>query len=185
MDIKPLQPSAHSSNVHFVVDDFMNPSSSEGCPYDLVHSRSISSGISGWPALVLKCWECLRPDRWIELQEFHLPMRCDDDTMAGTAFERWNHLMVEASAKTGVKVDGGFAEVPDLLDKAGFAEIQRKGMRWAVGPWPKDSTAKEIGRMFRAVSVMFGIYIECRDELIRSALGPVHRTGRHKPQVLP
>lgn len=152
--MKPLQPSSHPANVHFVVDDFMKPSSTERCPYDLVHSRSISSGISDWPALVQKCWECLRPGGWIELQEFHLPMRCDDDTMAGTAFERWNHSMVEASAKIGVKVDGGFAEVPNLLEEMGFAEIHRKGIKWAVGPWPKDPTAKEIGRMFRAVSVV-------------------------------
>jgi hypothetical protein len=83
-----------------------------------------------------------------------MPMRCDDGTMAGTSFERWNKLLVEASAKVGVKLDGGFAEVPGLLQEAGFIKQERKPMKWAVGPWPKDPTMKEVGRIFRAVSLL-------------------------------
>ncbi|KAK5163461.1 uncharacterized protein LTR77_010643 [Saxophila tyrrhenica] len=155
VDLKPLQPTSHPSNVEFLVDDITYDSawaspSAAAQQYDLIHSRSMSSGIKSWPALISKCWEHLRPGGWLEFQEFHLPMRCDDDSMAGTAFERWNQLLVEASGKVGVKLDGGFAEVPRLLQGAGFAGMGRKALKWPVGPWPKDDRMKEVGRMFRA-----------------------------------
>lgn len=78
-------------------------------------------------------------------------MRCDDGSMAGTEFERWNTLLVEASEKVGVKLDGGFATVPALLESAGAVDRERKGLKWPIGPWPKDTRMKEVGRMFRAV----------------------------------
>lgn len=124
--------------------------------YDLIHSRSISSGVSSWPALISLAWQHLRPGGWIELQEYHLPMRCDDESMAGTEFERWNNLLVEAGERVGVKLDGGFAAVPGLLEDAGAVDMGRKGLKWPVGPWPKDERIKEVGRMFRAVSALLG-----------------------------
>jgi hypothetical protein len=66
-------------------------------------------------------------------------------------------LMVESTTKAGIKLDGGFARVPGLLEAMKFARVGRVQRQWAIGPWPKDETAKEIGRMFRAVSNAFDI----------------------------
>jgi hypothetical protein len=154
-----LQPSSHPKNVRFnnadvTTEAAWNHDAAGEAPqqYDLIRSRSIASGISSWSALIGLAYDHLHPGGWVELQEFHLPMRCDDDSMSGTSFERWNKLVVEASAKVGVKLDGGFAQVPGLLKEKGLEQIGRKGLKWAVGPWPKDEKAKEVGRMFRAVS---------------------------------
>lgn len=156
VDLKPLQPSSTPSNIQFRIADVMNSTSWHNASgtaqqYDIIHSRSISSGVSSWPALITLAWEHLRPGGWVEFQEFHLPMRCDDGSMAGTEFERWNTLLVEASEKVGVKLDGGFATVPALLESAGAVDRERKGLKWPIGPWPKDTRMKEVGRMFRAV----------------------------------
>jgi hypothetical protein len=166
VDLKKLQPSSHPSNVRFVIDSVMEEGAWNSSPhqlqgsthgYDFIRSRSISSGIADWDGLLNLVWKHLRPGGWVELQEFHLPMRCDDGSMAGTAFERWNQLIVESTTKAGIKLDGGFASVPGLLEAMKFARLGRVQRQWAIGPWPKDEIAKEIGRMFRAVSNAFDI----------------------------
>ena len=80
-----------------------------------------------------------------------MPMQCDDETVVGTVFEKWNRSIVEACQKVGVKLDFIFG-VPALLRRKGFVGLGEAETKWALGPWPKDRRQKRIGRMFQDVS---------------------------------
>lgn len=79
-------------------------------------------------------------------------MQCDDGSLEGTAFGRWNSLLIEAAAMSGIDFGQAFAKVPGSLKEKGAVGVAEKASRWPIGPWAEEEKWKEVGRMFRAVS---------------------------------
>jgi SAM-dependent methyltransferase len=81
-DLSPIQPSWVPPNLRFVVDDaesqwLYSPSK----PFDFIHARDLGGAIADWPRLMHQSYEHLRPGGWIELQEFEVMLRSDDDSI--------------------------------------------------------------------------------------------------------
>jgi trans-aconitate methyltransferase len=81
IDLSAIQPSTHPPNCNFQVEDATKPWNFTQ-PFDFIHTRAITYGISGWDGLVSQAFAALKPGGWIELQEFCLPMGCDDGSMS-------------------------------------------------------------------------------------------------------
>lgn len=90
----------------------------------------------------------------MEIQEFHLPMQCDDGTLdESPAFKMWNDLVVEACTKVGVDIRAA-SKLEGLFRDRGFVNIESAHTKWALGPWPKGKREKEIGKLFFIVCLV-------------------------------
>jgi SAM-dependent methyltransferase len=81
-DLSPIQPSWVPPNLHFEVDDaesewLFNVSK----PFDYIHTRDLGGSIGDWPKLIQQSYRHLRPGGWLELQEFEVTLKSDDDTL--------------------------------------------------------------------------------------------------------
>ncbi|KAJ5677521.1 uncharacterized protein N7477_003154 [Penicillium maclennaniae] len=81
-DLSPIQPSWVPPNLQFLVDDAESPwLYSAGRPFDFIHARDLGGAIANWPRLLRQAYEHLRPGGWIELQEFEVTLRSDDESL--------------------------------------------------------------------------------------------------------
>jgi SAM-dependent methyltransferase len=129
-DLSPIQPSWVPPNLRFVVDDAESPwLYSPNRPFDFIHARDLGGAIADWPRLIRQSYEHLRPGGWIELQEFEVMLKSDDDsirlapalcefldrlTLASEAFHRPMNI---AEGHRQRLVEAGFEDVRDEVYK--------------------------------------------------------------------
>ncbi|KAJ5780811.1 hypothetical protein N7457_005971 [Penicillium paradoxum] len=129
-DLSPIQPSWVPPNLRFVVDDAESPwLYSPDRPFDFIHARDLGGAIADWPRLIRQSHEHLRPGGWIELQEFEVMLRSDDDsihlapalceflerlTQASEAFHRPMNI---AEGHRQRLIEAGFEDVRDEMYK--------------------------------------------------------------------
>lgn len=134
-------------NCSWLVDDANQPWPSEFAQrFDFVHSRAIGMGIGDWDTYISRAWDALKPGGWLELQEFHLPLGCDDGTHEGTALQKWGLTMQAAAAKIGVDVQASAKNAARLRNR-GFAHVREVRLKSPIGPWAKGELEKEVGVM--------------------------------------
>jgi hypothetical protein len=78
------------------------------------------------------------------MQDVVIPFRCIDDSMKGTAFERWLGLVKEAAHALG----RDFGKVPNYksyFEQVGFVDVVEKQLAWPIGMWARDSRMKTLG----------------------------------------
>lgn len=81
-DLSPIQPTWVPPNLQFFVDDAEAEwSFSRNQPFDFIHARDLGGSITDWPKLIGQAYDHLRPGGWIELQEFEVTLKSDDDTL--------------------------------------------------------------------------------------------------------
>ncbi|KAK5054452.1 hypothetical protein LTR84_001342 [Exophiala bonariae] len=155
-DLSPIQPSYVPPNCSFEVDDFDQPWSFTQ-KFDVVHGRMLAGSLGDPKALLRQSFEALKPGGWIELQDFAFPVRADDGTMAGTAFERLNESLMKALQLLGR--DGGWAaQYAEFMSHAGFVNVVETRYKWPQNHWPKDKDLKMIGQwnMFNTLDGIHG-----------------------------
>ncbi|KAJ5818158.1 hypothetical protein N7474_003749 [Penicillium riverlandense] len=135
-DLSPIQPSWIPPNLRFLVDDAESQwLFSATRPFDFIHARDLGGAIADWPRLLRQAREHLRPGGWVELQEFEVTLKCDDESMrlAPTlceflgrlhqASEAFHRPMNIAEGHRQRLIEAGFEEVRDEIYKVRPAEI--------------------------------------------------------------
>ncbi|KAK2613772.1 hypothetical protein N8I77_000660 [Diaporthe amygdali] len=99
-----------------------------------------------WPNFYRQAFENLTANGWVENQDIHFPLFCDDDTMRPDgAIKRWSDLMVEAGEKSGFNLSV-CGRAGDMMHEAGFVDIVRIPYKWPINEWPREPKWKEVGR---------------------------------------
>ncbi|KAK1510259.1 methyltransferase domain-containing protein [Colletotrichum abscissum] len=150
IDLSPIQPTWIPPNVKFLVDDaedeWLN-----GDDFDYVHLRSVAPALRKLDRVLTQAYEHMKPGAWIEFQELHGQVHCDDGTMPeDDKLEEFYELTVEAFAGLGIM----FHIARDLrphLEAAGFKDIHCEVKKIPVGTWPKDKTMRLIGQYMKGV----------------------------------
>lgn len=93
--------------------------------------------------VVHQAFDSLRPGGYFEYQDPCMPINCLDDTMSGTALERWTTIVPEAAAKLGRAVTKS-KEYGKYMQEAGFVDIVEKRFFWPLSSWPKGKKEKMI-----------------------------------------
>jgi hypothetical protein len=118
-----------------------------GQKFDFIHTRAITMGIGNWDRLVEQAYGALNPNGWLELQEFHLPLGCDDGTMAeGSPLWKWGQEIHRATAKVGIDSLSSLKH-PERMKENGFINIDEAELKIPLGPWAKGKKEKKIGIM--------------------------------------
>ncbi|KAF2094351.1 S-adenosyl-L-methionine-dependent methyltransferase, partial [Rhizodiscina lignyota] len=147
-DISPIQPTAVPPNCTFMIDDATREWAF-GQRFDFIHTRALTMAIGDWDRFVSQAFDNLLPGGWIELQEFHLPLGCDDESMSeGTALWKWGVEIRRACQKVGIESMAS-VEHPTRLKKVGFENVNEHVLKAPIGPWAKGKREKRLGAMAR------------------------------------
>lgn len=84
------------------------------------------------------------PGGWIELVDASWELRCIDDTISGTALERWFQLIVKAGLNSGRDMIKA-RYYKQYLQQAGYVDVVEQVFPSPGSPWPKDKKMKERG----------------------------------------
>lgn len=131
-------------NLEFQIDDFCKPWTFTKESFDFIHARCLYGCSSDFPALYAQALAHLQPGGWFEQTEISVVAYSDDGSTRGTAIERWGPLALEAGKQFG-KSFSMAEDMPDLIQEAGFVNVQKHTYKWPVGTWPRDKRLKEIG----------------------------------------
>lgn len=78
------------------------------------------------------------------MQDVEFPIRCIDDSMKGTALERW----AEALAVSTHNLGKDFQRTPfygKYFIECGFVDVQLKRLAWPIGSWARNPKMKLLG----------------------------------------
>ncbi|KAI1850903.1 hypothetical protein JX265_007228 [Neoarthrinium moseri] len=150
IDLSPIQPVWIPPNVKFLIDDcedeWLN-----GDNYDLVHLRTMSPILKDVPKMCRQAFANIKPGGWMEWQELHGWMQCDDGTMpeddAGFGMYR---LVAEAFSKLGYDVHAA-SKLGEPLRQAGFTNVQCVVKKIPVGTWARDRRLRLTGHYLKLV----------------------------------
>ncbi|KAF4637046.1 hypothetical protein G7Y89_g1041 [Cudoniella acicularis] len=142
-DLSPIQPEYVPPNCHFEIDD-AEDEWSFSYKFDYIHGRMLASCFKSHVAVFQSAFNALRPNGWLEIQDIAIPSRCIDDSMFGTAFERWIDLIKEGCAALG-RDFGRVPQYKQYLQEIGFVDVVEKQLSWPIGTWAKTQRMKMLG----------------------------------------
>lgn len=111
----------------------------------MIHGRQLFGSVIDYQKLYAEVLRALKPGGWYEQVEIDPVAQSEDGSIAGTGFEQWGPLTLEAAEKFG----RSFRVINHMrqdMTEAGFEEIKEVRFKWPMGGWPKDKKMKEIGR---------------------------------------
>ncbi|KAJ5731417.1 uncharacterized protein N7483_005925 [Penicillium malachiteum] len=146
-DLSPIQPSWVPPNLRFLVDDAESPwLFSSTRPFDFIHIRDLGGSIADWPRLLEQAYANLKPGGWIELQEFEVTLKSDNDSLrlAPTLCEFLGRLHQASEAfHRPMNIAEGHRQG---LVEAGFEDVRDEVYKVPSSTWPRDPIQKQIGR---------------------------------------
>ena len=143
-DLSPIQPSLVPSNCKFEVDDF-DTEWTWPHQFDLIHGRMLNCCYADGKQFVQRIYDALRPGAWFEIQDASMPIRADDGTMDGTAYEQWVEHFIEAMSRIG-RNPLAPEKYGEWAKECGAINVTRIDFKWPQNAWPKDPELKELGR---------------------------------------
>ncbi|CAK7565559.1 MAG: hypothetical protein SEPTF4163_003476 [Sporothrix epigloea] len=143
IDLTPIQPLWVPPNVSFLVDDCSHEWLQTNV--DLVHFRFMSPILPDVPTVMQHCYKSLKPGGWVEMQELHGEVMCDDNTMPeDDPLDYVYQLASKAFLKFGMNVKIA-RDLEPILRSAGFVNIHCVAKKVPIGVWARDKTLRLIG----------------------------------------
>ncbi|KAF2753913.1 S-adenosyl-L-methionine-dependent methyltransferase [Pseudovirgaria hyperparasitica] len=143
-DLSPTQPQFVPPNLEFIIDDAEDEWLFRH-KFDYIHLRLMAGTFESWEKVIQSAFDNLEPGGWLEIQDYDMPCKSDDNTLAGTKLELWASKMVEGARKMGRPVD----QSPNYrrwMQEIGFVDIQEQRYVWPTNCWPRDPKLKELGK---------------------------------------
>ncbi|KAJ5680244.1 hypothetical protein N7536_011383 [Penicillium majusculum] len=146
-DLSPIQPSWVPPNLRFIVDDAESQwLYSTSRPFDFIHARDLGGAIADWPRLMRQSYEHLRPGGWVELQEFEVMLKSDDDSIRlAPALCEFLERLTQASEAFHRPMNIAEGHRQRLVE-AGFEDVRDEVYKVPSSVWARDPVQKEIGR---------------------------------------
>lgn len=144
-DLSPIQPEYVPPNCRFEVDDAEDEWVFHA-PFDYIHSRYMSGSFGDFPALFRACYQNLRPGGWVEFQDYVVKLRAVDDSLRGTALERWSDLVIEGVRRMG-KNANACLRYKTQLQEAGYVDVREERFALPGNPWARGEDQKILGTM--------------------------------------
>lgn len=134
-------------NVRFEIDDATLDWTFPKDHFDFIHARTLAGAIQDWPALIANCYDHCAPGGTVELAEGRANFFCDDDSLKeDSSTHKWLMEFRRLSTPLGFDIA---PQLPDMMKKAGFENVQLEQRVVPLGTWPKDKDLKELGRWFK------------------------------------
>ncbi|KAJ6071209.1 hypothetical protein N7499_009223 [Penicillium canescens] len=118
-------------------------------PFDLIHLRHMLGSFTPeeWDIVYKHCYDNLKPGSWIEHLEMDPRISCSDNSLPKDAYTpNFSERVLDAAENWNHPLDT-VRTMRQSLEKAGFVDIHEKRYRCPIGPWARDATLKEAGRL--------------------------------------
>lgn len=80
----------------------------------------------------------------------------DDGTLPeNSALQRWSKSISEAADAFGTSLNSTI-QIKEMMEQAGFADVEEHVVKLPIGPWPKNKQLKTVGA-FELVNMVDGI----------------------------
>ncbi|KAK8055160.1 hypothetical protein PG993_000387 [Apiospora rasikravindrae] len=168
-DLSPITPPRIPENCQFEVEDVEEFPWVYSHKFDFIHARSVFACFDNTQRVINEAVESLEDDGWLEIQDWLVPMRCDDGSWDGTAvgpqtvrlrnpntticvlidlskIKRLVDTGAECLQKAG-RVDHT-GQLPDMFRKAGLVDVKEETILWPMNPWAKGQRNKEAGLLW-------------------------------------
>ena len=152
-DLYPPPVSWSPPNCILEVDDVSRPWTWSQ-KFDLVHLRYMLGSFSDqvWRRVYREAYKNLAPGGWIEHVEGDIIFHCDDGSIpADSPLASWGKYMYEAGRKSGKRLDI-IHTMRDMIEEAGFTNIQQKDRKVPSGNWPKSPFMRSVGQVMHESS---------------------------------
>ncbi|KAF2493853.1 S-adenosyl-L-methionine-dependent methyltransferase [Lophium mytilinum] len=150
LDLVNIQPEKIPPNLRFRIPrDYESPWTLGQDSWDLIHLRMACGSVSSWPELYQNIFTHLKPGSgWIEQVEIDLEPQCDDHTLvADSPLVRWYEYLRDATSRASRPI-AYQQNTRQMLQAAGFIDIQEQIIRAPYNSWPNDPHQKDIGRWY-------------------------------------
>ena len=139
----PLTLSSVPPNCHFEIDD-AEDEWAFSYKFEYIHGRTLAWCFKSHVTVFQSAFNALRPGGWLEVQDIVIPSRCIDDSMPGTAFERWIDLIKKGCIALG-RDFGRVPQYKQYLQEIGFVDVVEKQLAWPIGTWARTRRMKMLG----------------------------------------
>ena len=82
------------------------------------------------------------------MQDGFLPICCVDDTLRGTALEKWGELVADGAKNLG-KDWTRVNKYKEFLEEVGFEDVVETRFAWPIGTWARGERMKMLGTWTR------------------------------------
>ncbi|KAH1383126.1 hypothetical protein KXW98_009414 [Aspergillus fumigatus] len=143
-DLSPIQPHLVPPNVQFEVDDCCDEWTYSANSFDFIHVRGLYGCVADWPLFYREALRHLKPGAYLEQAEQSVVPKSEDGSTAGTVFEQWGEVSLQAGDAFG-KTLRIIDEAKEMMIAAGFVDVVERRFKIPIGPWAKDPRLKELG----------------------------------------
>ncbi|KAI8933804.1 Secondary metabolism regulator lae1, variant 3 [Plenodomus lindquistii] len=150
LDLVNIQPEKIPPNLRFRVPrDYESPWLLGEDSWDLIHLRMACGSVTSWPELYQKIFTHLKPGTgYVEHVEIDMEPRCDDGSLPEDGMlKRWYGWLADATHRVARPIAYEH-RTRQLLQQAGFIDIQETVIRVPYNSWPNDPHQKDIGRWY-------------------------------------
>ncbi|KAF9876609.1 xanthine dehydrogenase [Colletotrichum karsti] len=169
-DLSPMQPSWVPPNLKFLVDDAEDEWLNGG-DFDLIHLRTMATVLKKTDKILNDAYENLKPGGWVEFQELHFQVQCDDGSMAeDDKYKAFHDLLIDAFNLFGMNMHKA-RDLRPHIEAAGFKNIHCEIKKVPIGIWAKDKTLRLIGKYMQGA--VLGALQAFEKPLIAHGLTPV------------
>ncbi|KAK7951042.1 uncharacterized protein PG986_006770 [Apiospora aurea] len=186
-DLSPITPPRIPENCQFEVEDVEEFPWVYSHKFDFIHARSVFACFNNTQRVINEAVESLEDNGWLEIQDWLVPMRCDDGSWDGTAIKRLVDTGAECLQKAG-RVDHT-GQLPDMFRKAGLVDVKEETILW-----PMELNKEGLESMTLALLTRYGnmnkdeamelitmARVDLRDTKIHAYLPATIVTGRKAP----
>lgn len=92
----------------------------------------------------------------MEWQDYYCQLQCVDDTMAGTALERWTRLYIEGGGRLGRDMLAP-RRYKSLMEEIGFVNVTEDRLAIPGNAWPRGREQKRLG-LWQMTNFLDGIH---------------------------
>jgi len=142
-DLSPIQPVFVPPNCTFEVED-AEDEWAYSHKFDFIHGRALATCFKDHSTVFASAFKGLNPGGYFELQDGVLPLRCLDNSIAGTMMEKWGAMIMKGASKIGMDWTRS-SRYKTLLEDAGFVDVQETWYAWPTNTWAKDNHHKTLG----------------------------------------
>lgn len=103
-------------------------------------------GFSDFTKIFKSCYDNLTPGGYVEAQDYYFKIQCIDDSLRGTALERWNNLILEAVSRVG-KSGIAVGRYKSQMESVGFTDVVERKFALPGNSWAKGQNQKMLGLM--------------------------------------
>lgn len=145
IDLAAIQPKFIPPNCHFQIGDVEDPWRFREKTFDFIYARDLIQSIRDWAKVVDQAHRSLKPGGWFEVACEYLWPYCHDSSLPpNSALEQTCELLIRANKRFGTPTSAPYYYA-DYLRQKGFVKVVQKVYKIPLGPWPRNTTGKNVG----------------------------------------